>query len=310
MQAGQRKVKRTAGAWNPGDPPRYFIAGETLKPYINRGCVWQLKAINDFGEDADAELDLMEQDGVHLLIDSGIFWLATRHAEANGMTMDQALATPPEKIDNFDWLRERYLNVCKRYGDRVWGYIEMDQGGAINKRRIRASLEAEGLRPIPVYHPLVDGWEYFDELAEQYDRICVGNIVMAAPEVRKRILWTIWERKRRDYPDLWIHALGLTPNELSLSLPMSSCDSSTWMAGVRWADAFATRCAARNFSKMSRDFYYDIGTAQTSEAGGHKAKGLYAWESSMLGNNLDSFATDQFESIGFAWNGSTVSEEI
>ena len=60
--------------------------------------------------------------------------------------------------------------------------------------------ESLGLKPIPVYHPLLDGWDYFDELAAQYDRICFGNIVQAPAATRIRLLHTLWERHRR-YPD-------------------------------------------------------------------------------------------------------------
>ena len=57
--------------------------------------------------------------------------------------------------------------------------VEVDQGGRENKIKTRARLEKMGLRPIPVYHPLNDGWDYFDYLAENYDRICMGNVVNA-----------------------------------------------------------------------------------------------------------------------------------
>ena len=62
-------------------------------------------------------------------------------------------------------------------------------------------LEQMGLRPIPVYHPFNDGWDYFDYLAERYDRICFGNVVQADRETRKRLVATAWERHRK-YPHL------------------------------------------------------------------------------------------------------------
>ena len=41
---------------------------------------------------------------------------------------------------------------------------------------------AEGLAPMPVYHPLNDGWDYYDELAGSHDRVCIGNLVQATKQ--------------------------------------------------------------------------------------------------------------------------------
>jgi hypothetical protein len=168
-----------------------------------------------------------------LFIDSGVFALANGHAVEHEITMDEALSLAPTEIDGFDELYKRYCSIIETLGDLVWGYIEIDQGGRENKRKTRAKLEAQGFRPIPVYHPFNDGWEYFDELASDYDRICFGNIVQADQETRKRLLATAWERKRK-YPHLWIHLLGLSPNERLNAYPIDCCDSSAWLMHVRW----------------------------------------------------------------------------
>lgn len=128
-------------------------------------------------------------------------------ARAHGLTMDQALSLAPDDIDGFDWLLDRYVRVHDRFADRMWGIIELDQGGADRKRETRAHLRSLGINPIPVYHPMLDGWEYFDELASTNDRICFGNVVQASVPMRHRLLMTAYERKRA-YPHLWIHLLG------------------------------------------------------------------------------------------------------
>lgn len=127
------------------------------------------------------------------------------------------------------------MRLARTWGDRVWGTIELDQGGAANKRKTRARLEDLGLAPIPVYHPLADGWDYFDELAENYDRMCLGNIVQADAGLRLALLWTVEER-RRAYPGLWIHLLGLTPSPWCHAFTVDSADSSTWLSPARWGD--------------------------------------------------------------------------
>lgn len=120
-------------------------------------------------------------------------------------------------------------------GDRLWGAIELDQGGVEHKPRTRARIEEEfGITPIPVYHPLLDGWDYYDDLASGYDRICFGNLVKASPPLRLRLVHTASERAR-GYPYLWTHLLGVYPNENVLAMPLrGSCDSSSWLTSERW----------------------------------------------------------------------------
>lgn len=229
------EIKATGGNWSPQDWPIYFVASspeymERAKDDNNH----MLFAVNEMKTDAGADLVEGYMDaGTRVLIDSGVFWLSTQHAKANDLSMDEALSLAPDRVDNFDWLFERYVELMRRFGDKSWGYIEIDQGGRENKIKTRRRLEGLGLRPIPVYHPFNDGWDYFDYLAERYDRICFGNVVQADAATRKRLLATAWERRRK-YPHLWIHLLGLTPGAAFTSLPLTSCDSSTWISGPRW----------------------------------------------------------------------------
>ena len=175
-----------------------------------------LCAVNEIGGDGAVDtLAGWAEAGNSVFIDSGVFSLTNEHARAHNMTMDQVLGLPPADIDGFDELFTKYVAIIKKLGDKVWGYIEIDQGGRDNKIKTRARLEALGFAPIPVYHPFVDGWDYFDELAQGYDRICFGNVVQADRDTRKRLLATAWERRRK-YPHLWIHLLGLTSTRCAM----------------------------------------------------------------------------------------------
>lgn len=262
MTSGKSAVKKTGGgAFDPGERPLYFAAGcdwtgdQSTKywpPYV-------LVAVNDVPtEDAERVSLIHHLDtGRRVLLDSGIFWLTNQHKRAHNTTMDEALALAPEEIDGFEELYARYTQLVNRHGDRLWGYIELDQGGAINKRRTRARLEAEGLAPTPVYHPLNDGWDYFDELASQYDRICMGNIVQARRPVRLRLLHTLWER-RRAYPHLWVHILGLTVNEWCAAIPPDSCDSSTWLGPMRWPAVRTETAMLKKTQALPEGFTYEL----------------------------------------------------
>lgn len=254
-------VKRTGGGtFDPAGRPLYFAAGLDWTGGMPRWPPYVLVAVNDMPTESDERerLQVHLDAGRSVLLDSGIFWLTNQHKRAHGVTMDDALGLAPEEIDGFEELYGRYVQLVRRYGDRLWGYIELDQGGAANKRRTRARLEAEGITPMPVYHPLNDGWDYFDELARGYDRICFGNIVQAALPVRLRLLHTMWER-HRSYPDLWIHVLGLTASEWMLSAPPDSCDSSAWLYPLRWSSIKTESAMLRKTRGLGPGFRYNPG---------------------------------------------------
>lgn len=248
----------------------YFpAAGGGPLEYASKLSEHLLIAVNELeAPSAISMLDYLIDQDRKVLLDSGVFALAMEHAKRHGMTHDDALNLAPAEVDGFDHLFEHYVKLVTRWRDRLWGYIEIDFGGADNKRKTRALLESMGFAPIPVYHPLADGWDYFDELAEQYDRICLGNIVQAERATRLRLLATVMERKRK-YPHLWVHALGLTPNEMIYAFPIESADSSSWLHGVRWG-APPDRAAGKSMGKVPDDFKYRLGADVYGDDGHHK----------------------------------------
>lgn len=125
-----------------------------------------LVAVNDlYGEGGDRVLESLLDRGHTVLLDSGIFNLTNEHMRATGVTMDEALRLAPDEITGFDRLFDRYVEIATKYGDRLWGYIELDQGGAENKRRTRARLESLGLTPMPVYHG-----DWLDRVLAEHNR--------------------------------------------------------------------------------------------------------------------------------------------
>ena len=196
-------------------------------------------------------------DNNNVFIDSGIFALTNNHKRKYNITMDEALALSPNKIEGFSKLYDKYVELLTKYGDRSWGYIELDQGGRENKKKTRKKLEDAGLRPIPVYHPFNDGWDYFDELAENYDRICFGNVVQARGVERMKLIATAYNR-HREYPDLWIHLLGYQVNELMNALPVDSCDSSSWLSGTKWGQT-REYSLGRIIGNLEDEYIYRLG---------------------------------------------------
>ena len=273
-------MKHTGGKWNPHEPPIYFLAANASR-LRNAAEVTQclLIAVNELeGPKGEEYFSQWLTAGRTVFLDSGIFFLTNQHARAHDVTMDTALALSPEEIDGFDDLFKKYVHLAKTYGDRVWGYIELDQGGRENKIRTRQRLEDMGLRPIPVYHPFNDGWDYFDELGQNYDRICFGNVVQAERRERVQLIHTMWERRRR-FPHLWIHVLGYTPNELLYACPPNSADSSTWLQAIRWPTGVQLRSMGKTVDQLGRDFNYALGSARDEQAGAAKATHLAALNS-------------------------------
>jgi hypothetical protein len=294
-------VKQTAGHWQPDRWPAYFISAnmETLRwaqPY----CPHLLVAVNELlGPRRDeyvVELQQFVESGSKVLLDSGVYWLSTQHAEAHGITMDQALGMAPADVDGFDELFTAYVSLAKHLGDSLWGYIEIDQGGRDNKIKTRAKLERMGLRPMPVYHPINDGWDYFDELASKYDRICFGNIVNADQATRLRLIATAWERRRR-FPHLWIHLLGMTPSHVTNAYPMNSCDSSTWIMAVRWGPPHTT-VAMTNRDTLGIEFCYEQSSHRDDEDGHRKARALCGYDAQITCRQMVSMLDEQRRELG------------
>lgn len=270
------------GTFDPTERPIYFLACvPVVAEHAFEQTPYILLPLNKLMDATGlACLERLLDGGARILLDSGIFWLANEHAKAHGLSMDQALSAPPEEVDGFAELWDHYLRVVRRFEERLWGYIELDQGGAHNTRRTRERLLAEGLRPIPVYHPLNDGWDYFDELAEGHDRVCFGNVVKANRTDRAQLCATAYERTRR-HPGLWVHLLGIGTGPYSLEFPTSSCDASSWIYPVAFG---LNMTAMMGVPWNNRDpaMLYDPDQPAGSEAGYHKAERVAAMEAAFF----------------------------
>lgn len=250
------KKRTSGGKFNRDDRDLYFLASSPHNPVTaDHSHNHVLVAVNELeGKASQAAFDeLLDDPEIELFLDSGIFALTNQHARKYGVPMDEALALAPDEIDGFDKLWDLYCSLVVKYADRLWGAIELDQGGAANKRITRARIEKEtGIVPIPVYHPFNDGWDYFDEIAGAYDRVCFGNVVQATSTQRIRLVTTMYERQRASHPDTWIHLLGYSPNHWLNALPYyGSCDSSTWLAGIRWPTAHRAHAQLQRNSELT-----------------------------------------------------------
>ena len=288
-------MKRTAGRWDPSAWPIYFLASTIDHIRMTREqSQHRLMTINDVKSDAQLQICVEFMDsGRDLFFDSGIFSLAAAHAAKHDMPLDRAIDMPLDQVDGFDELFACYVDICRRFGAKSWGYVELDLGGKEHKKHTRARCEALGLRPIPVYHALNDGWDYFDELAQQYDRICFGNIAMADQMTRKRLVATAWER-RRHYPHLWIHLLGFKPSEFTAAFPANSMDATSWMNHHRFGGQRITT-AASSLGMLRPGMNVPVGVGGDAYL---KAMRTGAYEGTILSRTMRNMIADQRAEIG------------
>lgn len=233
-------LKRTGGgAFDPLMQGLHFFA---------TGLQWHLRvspaghksylvAVNHISEGSNGERELEELlsiPNVRVFLDSGIFTLCADHARKHNLQLEEVFGFQPEQIEGYDKLKNRYLDLIVKYQDRLWGFVELDMGGTETKIRVRTELERRGIRPIPVFHPMHDSWQYYEQLITEYDRICVGNIVNASPKTRAMVLTEAAIRKKRTGSNCFIHILGSSANALITSLRFESCDSSSWNSRLRF----------------------------------------------------------------------------
>lgn len=250
--------KRTGGGkFDPHEGYIYFIASHMLQLTLAEPVMPYLLVA---GNDLRSPDSLRTMDGFvkksKVILDSGVYIFNMNYARANDIgDISKVRMRPPEEAEGFGELKAQYLRSLHRYADGVWGYVELDQGTSEDKTRTRATVEAEGYAPIPVYHPLADPPEYFDYLCTEYDRVCVGNLSQG-PD-RERIAAVVVERARK-YPEVWVHLLGMTPDELFNAYLPSSSDSSAWLSALRWG-GYKEFAAGAPLGDVLGDLQYRLG---------------------------------------------------
>lgn len=258
------------GKWDPEAENIFFLAG-TVSDAVTSNNPFTLLAVNEIK--TQKQIDLLDRwcDERTILLDSGVYALASAYAKAHDVSIGVAFATPPDQMDDWNRLYDQWCELTQRFGDRLWGVIELDQGGKDAARITReACFNDTGIMPIPVYHPLSDGWDYYDELAQGYDRICVGGLALPPP-ARLRLCWTACDRARA-YPYLWTHLLSITPAPWVLSAGLrGSVDSSSWLAAIRWATTWQARVMLQRFSTLVPEMTYDRDDPKNLERGRPKA---------------------------------------
>ncbi len=246
-------------SYNPDEKYIYFIAVASgdikiiLGKEINRNM---LIALNQIDKDA---LQMIKSSEAHILIDSGVYSLVSALSKKKQIPIADAFRIPFENIPEHEKYLENYIRIIREIEDYVWGYIEIDLGDYKSKAKTREAIEKAGLHPIPVFHPFSDPFSYYQELAEKYDRVGIGNLAYGKDKERKIIFSRVLMHRKETGRPLWIHALGVTPNNTLYCLPMESCDSSAWISSRKFG-SFNTFAGGSGFGDLGKDYIYKIGT--------------------------------------------------
>lgn len=162
-----------------------------------------------------------------ILIDSGVFQLQ------KGTLSEKELTVGGYSM----WLQ---LEIPKH--PEVDGYIAFDWDGGEGStfervRKIRKNYEymrAQGLSPIPVWHPTRETIGDLRFYADQTDYIAIGGLVSAGKIMRTPMLL---QTVRLEYPSVRFHVLGVghpLANTIKNQYLPYSVDISTWNASARF----------------------------------------------------------------------------
>lgn len=231
-------MKHTTGVWNPKEKHLSFAAGaDFIFPLIYKGILpdikpkFKLNGLIELGSFNKNKAEQYFNYFDNLLVDSGAFSIASAYCKKHNIPLNQAFLTKYTSLDNYAKHWDKYIKVAQDYKDKYFGIVEIDLGGYQGKQEIRALIEQQGIIPIPVFHALVDPIEYFEQLVNEYDRVCISNIAFASKSDRVKIMLYINYYLYKQNLNTFIHWLGVGIVDSLFYNLLGSCDATTWLNG-------------------------------------------------------------------------------
>lgn len=133
---------------------------------------------------------------------------------------------------------DEYISFLKKFEDIITVYANLDEIGdpELTYQR-QKTMEAAGLKPLPVFHTgeSLDWLRRYIE--EGYDYIALGGMVPYSKDKKKLIKWmSMCFNLAAEYPDrdIGFHGFGMTNWDLMRAYPWKSVDSSSWCSGFRY----------------------------------------------------------------------------
>jgi len=124
-----------------------------------------------------------------------------------------------------------YIDYVKNNLSKIDYYVVLDVITQVQASwENQCAMEAQGLKPLPVYHT-EDPFPYLDRCLH-YDYFCLGGMAKGfTTKQRRDFLDACWERMTDadGAPLTKVHGLGMTSIDLMMRYPWYSVDSTSWL---------------------------------------------------------------------------------
>ena len=155
-----------------------------------------------------------------IFIDSGAFSAATQGVEIN---------------------MNEYCDFLKQFESMLTLYANLDViGDPVKTYENQKTMEAAGLKPLPVFHTgeSLDWLKRY--IAEGYDYIALGGMVGYARDRKSLITWmsACFNEAAKSKHKINFHGFGMTNWDLMRAYPWKSVDSSSWCSGFRYGQVY------------------------------------------------------------------------
>jgi hypothetical protein len=133
-----------------------------------------------------------------------------------------------------------YIYLIKRIQKKIVGYFNLDVIGDPEKTYAnQLAMEAEGLKPIPVYHAGSD-ITWLKKYADAHDYIAIGALAKTSTEKRHRQLNRIFREisDEQGLPSVKLHGFAISSIATMIEYPWYSVDSTSWVMASRFGKIF------------------------------------------------------------------------
>ena len=129
---------------------------------------------------------------------------------------------------------DRYIKYCHKYLHNIETFVQLDRiGDPETTKRNLATMEAEGLHPIPVFTASASLKE-LERLCERYEHMALGGLrgkEAGTTEWRRRHFDAVFRVAHKYWPRKF-HAFGITSQWALERYPFYSADSSSAVVGA------------------------------------------------------------------------------
>ena len=217
---------KTSGRWDPTEAPIFFNAAAESSPFILINQYGPIDLIKhemvalemypsgwslEWKGDSLRPINVLDLPHVkNLMVDSGAFDIAKSHSDETGMLIEDVFGLSIYDVKGGRELVSKYIQFTKQVPhDRLWGIVELDFGTMKDREELRERVSKEsGVVPIPVYHTASDPREYFKELLEKFDRVCIGGLSKLNSNFRTKLLAELAHLRDEVNTECWVHLLG------------------------------------------------------------------------------------------------------